>query len=84
MTAIRCPNGMGYISVEPTCNVWHDANQVHQCQSPMLSFGSTRTTPHKCPCCDGWGQRNCVKPIDSVSERMETCAACSGSGVIWS
>lgn len=66
----------------PKCGQWvFNSNLPHAC--PQITFTSTQNTPHKCPCCDGWGERNAVRPIDNVSERMQPCKACNGSGIIW-
>lgn len=70
------------------CGAAYDVSTVHVCTSTGIrlapfQFEYPKTTPHKCPCCDGWGQRNAVKPIDNVSERLIPCSACNGSGVIW-
>jgi len=43
-------------------------------------------TPHKCPCCDGWGQREVWQPYwgTSTVPMTKPCTACGGSGVVWS
>jgi len=37
-------------------------------------------TPHKCPCCDGYGIR--PDPTNSFSTWI-TCKPCEGKGVFW-
>jgi hypothetical protein len=45
--------------------------------------------PHKCPCCDGRGQRFRLRlPHEGLTcapdlVAVEMCAACSGSGIVW-
>ncbi len=42
-------------------------------------------TPHKCPCCDGWGYR-IVPPSGmgtDASLRQIPCVACNGTGIVW-
>ena len=47
-------------------------------------------TPHKCPCCDGFGIRTIhehmittAAAITTIPERKTECAACQGTGIIW-
>ena len=40
-------------------------------------------SPYKCPCCDGWGERE-TPSISATDGPKQTCRACSGSGIIWS
>src|SRR5689334_841200 len=54
------------------CSVWYDSAQPHTCSPPTLTVTGRKRTPHKCPCCDGWGTRGAA-----------TCAACDGKGVLW-
>lgn len=80
-----------YVYIQPTtsintricqrCQQWIFDGQSHVCT--QITFTSIETVPYKCPCCDGWGQRDTAAPLDSVSKRMETCRGCNGSGVIW-
>lgn len=39
-------------------------------------------TPHKCPCCDGWGVREVWTTISTTPERR-SCQSCGGTGVVW-
>jgi DnaJ-class molecular chaperone len=61
-----------------SCGIFVYHGTAHVCWSAGLS-----ATPHKCPCCDGWGKRDAVRSADSVTQRLEDCPSCSGSGVIW-
>lgn len=43
-------------------------------------------TPHKCPCCDGWGHRTPPPLENATSAALPApvpCVACKGSGVVW-
>lgn len=44
------------------------------------------STPHKCPCCDGWGKRVLNEGYSHLHIGYEEviCAACHGNGVVWS
>lgn len=39
--------------------------------------------PHKCPCCDGRGQRMGIDQRTSAVPQMEPCRPCSGIGIVW-
>lgn len=41
-----------------------------------------KTSPLKCPCCDGWGTR-LVWSTTSMNADRVPCPACKGTGVIW-
>jgi hypothetical protein len=84
------PLALNYVYVDPNvtstggqtcglCGQWYQA--IHTC--PSITF-TPKPAPHKCPCCDGFGQRLVMQPLDNCSGTYQPCRACSGSGVIWS
>lgn len=46
--------------------------------------GATMTgrRPYKCPCCDGYGKRQVIRPM-MTAIIFEPCQACAGTGVVW-
>ena len=40
------------------------------------------TTPHRCPCCDGWGKRSDSRPLLVMPDPVP-CPACQGTGALW-
>lgn len=89
-------NAVNYLYVEPyggvggslnycgNCGVFYAPTVAHICSPPLLTVSPTpQATPHKCPCCDGFGQRNVSWPIDNRTAAVETCRACGGAGVLW-
>lgn len=40
------------------------------------------TTPHKCPCCDGRGERE-PRPGTGWPEHFKPCTACNRTGIVW-
>lgn len=40
-------------------------------------------TPHRCPCCDGWGSRVDPWPEGTATAGRVPCVSCGGSGVLW-
>ena len=41
--------------------------------------------PHKCPVCDGWGERHILSRVSTTDPTPAKicCSACGGTGVIW-
>lgn len=46
--------------------------------------GATTTglRPYQCPCCDGYGKRQLIRPM-MTNIVFEPCHSCAGTGVVW-
>jgi hypothetical protein len=65
----------------PLCSQIYPYGSPHVC-----AFAQINSLPyqevHKCPCCDGWGQRQ-GREVASSGNGWVQCPTCDGKGVIW-
>lgn len=85
----------GYIRVAPStvssnwsacarCGAWYlsGTGAVHTCVSASLVASPLeRRIPHKCPCCDGYGEREKRGVVSDTA--TEPCKSCGGRGIIF-
>lgn len=84
----------GYVRVAPStvtsnwavcgrCSAWYLAGTSHVCTDAALVVTSPpeQRIPHKCPCCDGYGER--YKRGVVSDSGMEPCKSCGGRGIIF-
>ncbi len=57
---------------------------VCNCNKISQTPSAPSLTPHKCPVCDGEGQRLLKSPYDQqFGANYKKCSACNGKGVLW-
>lgn len=66
----------------PLCSCWYLLGTSHQCATYGVVSDQKTRTPHKCPSCDGYGER---EPRGSLWVNTATvpCVSCGGKGVLW-
>lgn len=68
----------------PLCSVWYLAGTVHNCTSSTAipPLREAARIPYKCPCCDGYGEREKRGPLATDSGTFP-CVSCGGRGIVF-
>lgn len=64
------------------CGAWYFANTVHACASPPVIASQSSRQPYKCPCCDGYGEREARGAL-TVDSAPVPCKSCGGRGIVF-